>query len=65
MRRWIDHIAKHEIPSTIKFSPASFRWLRIHFIMVDDYPYVGMDFYDDPKLELHEGEKWDATGKIL
>jgi len=31
--------------------------------MNNDYPYVGMDFRDDPKLVLPEHEVWGASSK--
>ena len=27
---------------------------------IDDYGYVGIDFYEDPKVVLREDEEWDC-----
>ena len=36
-----------------------FIWLRRQLIMVEDWPYAGTNFMDDPDLPLPEGEEWD------
>ena len=58
-------MSRHAGPSTINFSPSFFGWLSRQFIIIDDYPYAGMDFHDYPELELPEGEQCDASCKIL
>ena len=41
-----------------------FDWLCQKLIVVEDQPYSGTDFTDDPDLPLLEGEDWDeALGK--
>lgn len=54
----------HANPSPMSFTPVFFRCLRMHFIMVDDYPYEGVDFQGDPELMFPKGEKWGVIGKI-
>ena len=36
-----------------------FDWLRWKIIFVEDWPYAGTYFIDDPDLPLLEGEDWD------
>lgn len=60
MSRWIDHMSQHACPSAINFSPVFFGWLHRWLIIIDDYPYVWMDFHDDPELELPKDEQRDS-----
>ena len=39
--------------------PEFFIWLYRQLIMVEDWPYAGADFTEDPDLPLPEGEEWD------
>ena len=34
-------------------------WLDRQTIFVEDWPYVGMDFRNDPDMLLPAGEHWD------
>jgi len=65
MRRWIDLMAQHVSLSSMSFTLVFFRWLCTQFIMVDDYPYVGMDFHRNLELTLPVGEQWGVVGKIF
>lgn len=65
MKRKIDLMSRNVVSLAINFSLAFFIWLHRQLIRIDDYPYVGVDFRDDPEFVLPEGEKWDATGKIF
>ena len=40
-----------------------FQWWEEHIIVVDDYPYAGMDFRSDPDLVLPPSAAWGAIGE--
>lgn len=65
MRRWIDLISRHAGSLSMRFTLVFYRWLHMYFIMVDDYPYIGVDFHRDLELALLEGEQWGAIGRIF
>ena len=40
-------------------------WLDQQVIFVEDWPYAGMDFRNDPDMPLPAGEQWDDGGMTL
>lgn len=56
IKRWVDLISRHACSSSMSFTLVLFRWLHMHLIIVEDYPYSGMDFSGDPELVLPGGE---------
>jgi hypothetical protein len=40
-------------------------WLDQQEIFVEDWPYAGMDFRNDPDMPLPPGEQWDDAGMTL
>ena len=40
-------------------------WLDQQEIFVQDWPYAGLDFRNDPDLVLPPGEQWDDAGMTL
>ena len=40
-----------------------FAWWDMQVPVIEDFPYVGMDFRNDDSLVLPEGAQWDALGK--
>ena len=50
----------------MSWRPEFFVWLQRQLIVVEDWPYVGIDFTGDPDLPLLEGEDWDEElGMII
>ena len=47
----------------VSYGSSFFCCLRNYLLMVEDYAYEGVDFHDDPKLALPEGEVSDDRGK--
>ena len=47
----------------VKFEAPFFRWLSDQILMIEDYAYVGMDFWRDPNLPLPPGTQWGDIGK--
>ena len=46
------------------FDAIFFEWWDSQIPMIEDYPYVGMDFRGDEDLVLPVGAHWDQLGKI-
>lgn len=63
MWRWVDLMSKHADPSSMRFTTKFFRWLCMQLIMIECYPYAGMDFHGDPELMLPDGGRWSAIDK--
>ena len=40
-------------------------WLDRQVVIVEDWPYAGIDFHGDPDMPLPAGEHWDDGGKPL
>lgn len=40
-------------------------WLDRKMVFVEDWPYVGLEFYGDLDMLFPTGEKWDDGGKAL
>jgi hypothetical protein len=51
------------LDSEFKFIGDFFAWPRHQLIMIEYFPYVGVDFRGSMDLVLPEGEDWDASGK--
>lgn len=64
MRWWVELVSRHASLSSMSFTHVFFQWLHVHLIMVEDCPYVGMDYHGDLELMLPEGEKWSRIDKI-
>ena len=45
------------------FDEGFFDWLDSQIIMIEDYPYAGMNFTGDPELVLPLGTQWGPDGK--
>lgn len=59
MKRWTDLSARlGGGPHVFAFGVGFFHWWADQIIMVDNYPYAGMDFRGDNDLALPEGEMW-------
>jgi len=47
----------------VQFTPEYFRWLENQIFIIQDFPYLGMDYRGDPDMTLPRGEQWDDRGK--
>ena len=45
------------------FDDDFFVWLSRQIPVIEDYPYVGMDFSRDPEIPVPPGEERGETGK--
>ena len=65
MVRWVALMARHGIEGVeiVRFPPSYFRWLDCQLFVIEDFPYVGIDFCGDQEMALPEGEQWDDSGK--
>ena len=64
MQRWVDHMSRHAGQSQISFSDTLFGWLDRQEMVYSEYPYAGMDFWNDPDLVLPASEQWGIIGKF-
>jgi len=55
MKRWVELMAHHGGVPTITYGPLFFQGLRDQLVMIEDYAYVGTNFYGDPDLALLKG----------
>ena len=46
------------------YNDGFFAWWEMQVPVIQDFPYVGMDFRNDEDLALPEGAQWDASGKF-
>jgi hypothetical protein len=63
MERWTSLSPRLGSDSEFKFTGDFFAWLRCQLIMIEDFPYAGVDFRGSMDLVLPEGEDWDASGE--
>jgi hypothetical protein len=63
MERWTSLSPRLGPDSKFKFTSDFFTWLRCQLIVIEDFPYTGVDFQGNMELVLPEGEDWDASGK--
>jgi len=65
--RWVALMACHPKEGTkvVRFSPEYFRWLNNKIFVIQDFPYVGMDYRGDLDMILPPGEQWDDSSKII
>lgn len=61
MLKWSGLLVRLDGGRQPHFSEDFFSRLDYDLLMVDDYGYVGINFYNDPNLVLPEGKDWDAT----
>lgn len=59
--RWVAVMARHPEEGSVisRFPPQYFCWLRNQLFVIQDFPYVGMDYHGDPDMILPLGEQWD------
>ena len=50
------------VPQINAYEPGFFTLLDEQFLVVNDYPYSGMSFWDDFDLPLPEEEEWSDAG---
>jgi hypothetical protein len=49
--------------SEFRFIGDFFAWLRRQLIVIEDFPYVGVDFWGSMDLVLPYRIDWDVSGK--
>jgi len=59
MARWAALMPKGGWGQQMAWRPEFFIWFRHQLIVVEDWPYAGIDFTGEPNLPLPEGEDWD------
>ena len=64
LTRWVAVMARHpdEGAAVVRFPDGYFRWIESQVFAIQDFPYVGMDFRNDPDMVLPQGEQWDDRG---
>ena len=65
MQRWVELMARHVGQSSISFSTTFFSPLGRKHIVIEEHPYVEMEFRRDPYLRLPVGAQWGAIGKLF
>ena len=64
MVQWITLMACHsEGVEVVRFTPSYFHWLENQIIMIEYFPYAGIDFRSDREVSLPPGTQWDDSGK--
>jgi hypothetical protein len=63
MERWIILSLRLGTESTFRFTGEFFAWLRCQFIVIEDLPYVRVDFRGSMDLVLPYGVDWDVSGE--
>jgi len=51
-------------PLSFTFTDGFFIWWKRKMVMVEEYPYVRVDFRGSADLVLPEGAQWDASGRL-
>jgi hypothetical protein len=52
-------------PSTFRFTVDFFAWWRRQLVVIEDFPYAGVDFRGSANLVLLEGIQWDVSATKL
>jgi len=63
MEWWTNLSPRLSLDSEFRFSSGFFACLRCQFIVIEDFPYDGVDFLGSMDLVLPVGEDWNASGK--
>lgn len=63
MMKWVKLMTGHIGAQRFSLAPTWFRWLEDQLIMIEDFPYTGIDFHRDIELHILVGFQWDAIGK--
>jgi hypothetical protein len=62
MEHWTSLSPRLGTDSEFKFTGDFFAWLRHQLIVIEDFPYTGVDFWGSMDLVLPDGMDWDASG---
>ena len=67
MERWTSLMPRTETGGRDVFSydTGFFAWWQMQVLVIEDFPYAGMDFRGDENLALPEGMQWDVSGKFF
>jgi hypothetical protein len=61
MERWTNMSPRLGTDSEFKFIGDLFAWLGCQLIMIEDFPYAGVDFRGSMDLVLPDGVDWNAS----
>ena len=66
MERWTSLMPRLETSGrdVFAYNDGFFTWWEMQVPVIEDFPYVGMDFRNDDSLALPEGAQWDASSKL-
>ena len=62
MERWTSLSPRLGNELDFNFTVDFFAWWRRKLISIEDFPYVGVDFWGSVDLVLPEGIDWDMSG---
>jgi hypothetical protein len=66
METWTSFSARLGVSCPVfSFDVDFFDWWKKQLPMIEDFPYVGMDFQGSTNLVLPQGAQWDASGGTL
>jgi hypothetical protein len=63
MERWTSLSPRLGMELEFRFTGDFFAWLRRQLIVIEDFPYVRVDFRGSMDLVLPYGMDWDASGE--
>jgi hypothetical protein len=63
MEHWTSLSPRLGTESEFRFTGDFFAWLRCQLIVIEDFPYTGVDFRGSMDLVLPDGMDWDASGE--
>jgi hypothetical protein len=63
MERWKSLSLRLGTESEFRFIGDLFAWLRRQLIIIEDFPYTGVNFWGSMDLVLSDGMDWDTSGK--
>jgi hypothetical protein len=63
MERWTVLSPRLGMESEVRFTSDFFAWLRCQLIVIEDFPYVRVDFWGSMDLVLPDRMNWDVSGK--
>lgn len=65
MLQWVTLMARHGSGDGlyVRYALAFLRWLDHQIIMIEDYPYAGTYYIDDPYIPLPTRIQWGDIGK--
>jgi hypothetical protein len=56
-------MTRHVTGPIVRYDDRFFDSLQGQVLMIEDYPYAGLEFHGDPDLSLPEDAQWGDIGK--